>query len=110
MTSGGISPEGWKRAEERRKLSDGFERVVWPPRVGERVHYNSGWASTSWTGVVRAVVDDEVVVFLSSLPAYAGSRSYKLETKAGVLVFGREGALRYGPLPRPLCEATEGNR
>jgi hypothetical protein len=99
--------ESKEAADARRALSDTFERVTWPPRVGERVHYNSGHPRTSWAGEVRAIVDDRAVVFLSSMPAYAGSSSYKIETREYILVYGRgpdSGGLRYGRLPRALCE------
>ncbi len=87
-----------------RALSEKFERVTWPPRVGARVHYNSGWPRTSWTGEVRGIVDDQVVVYLSSSPAYAGRSSYKLETRLGVEMQSKDGTLRYGPIPRLLCK------
>jgi hypothetical protein len=53
---------------------------------------------------VRAVVDDQVVVYRSCSPAYAGRNSYKCETRIAVELQAREGVLRYGPLPRALCE------
>jgi len=100
----------WKKGwddDAARALSDKYERVAWPPRIGARVHYNSGWPQTSWTGEIRAIVDDEVVVFFSKLPAYAERGSYKLESKIGFGVYSRGGALRYGSLPRPLCRPLD---
>ncbi len=31
-------------------------------KIGMRVHYDTGWAHSSWSGTVRAVVDDVYVV------------------------------------------------
>lgn len=87
--------------------STDLEIVVWPPRLGARIHWNSGWATTSWTAEVRAIVDDEVAVIWKTVPVYGHSR-YELMDRIQVMVsgdYGRPtGGLRYGPLPKELCQ------
>jgi hypothetical protein len=36
--------------------------MTWPPKVGQRMCKDTGFADTSWSGEVRAVVDDEVAI------------------------------------------------
>lgn len=94
-------------AEERRALSDKYEKATWPPKVGERIHHNSGWGHTSWTGEVRAIVDNDVVVLAARHPGGKRSWYWKLvdrldfELRTGM---GEEYAIRKGPLPKPLWE------
>ena len=89
-------------ADAVRALSERFDAVAWPPRLDARIHYNTGWPHTSWTGDVCAVVNDEVVVVFSKFPAHAKSGSYKLvhrwEFEDARIPF------RYGPIPRALCK------
>lgn len=86
--------------DDRRALSSSKPILEWPPKVGARIHLNSGWPHTSWTAEVRAVVDDDVLVLRKTR---AGRTWWDLLDRIGFEVFGRrEGGLRGGPLPRAL--------
>lgn len=99
----------WPGAKARRDLDADSELVTWPPRVGARIHFNSGWARTSWTAEVRATVDDEVAVILRSRPAM-GRHGYSLlgRIEVHVMTSGKEPSLFYGPLPKELCTLGKG--
>lgn len=95
--------EAFDKGEERRKLSRGGEHVTWPPKVGERIHYNSGWPHTSWSAEVRAVVDEEVAVISKWTPT-SGRARYDLLDRVAVRVWAnkKDGCLWKGPLPKAL--------
>jgi hypothetical protein len=87
-------------ADAARALSEGFALVHWPPRLDARIHRNSGWPHSSWTGDVCAVVNNEVAVLFVHFPAYAPG-DYRLVSRS---VFETTPSpFRYGPLPRLLC-------
>jgi len=99
------------QGEVRRALSHGCELVTWPPAVGDRIHYNSGWAHTSWSAEVRAIVDDEVAVIAKWTPR-SGRRRYDLLDRIAVGCWSTKtrgdgpGCLWRGPLPK---EVTKGH-
>lgn len=68
-----------------------------PPRpaVGQRVHFDSGHDSTSWSAIVRAIVDDKVMVLKEWWPTKQSWR-YRTET----LWWWDMGHVKAGPLPR----------
>ena len=79
--------------------------ATWPPKVGQRIHLNSGHARTSWTGVVRAVVDDQVAIIRryrrnKGWSDYYVEHRWWFEDPSG-------GRLRLGPLPREMWDLEE---
>lgn len=102
-------PDWYAEGERRRALSKGLEPVVWPPRVGDRLHVNSGFADSSWEGEARAVVDGKIVVFLCRRRFKSDSMRewYMLEKHGSVRAWGREHLLCYGPLPDELRLAED---
>lgn len=107
----------WDKGVERRALSLALPDATWPPEVGDRLHYNSGWHETSWTGEVRAVVDDRIAIVLANAPdggARRGSQyqivdRWWFEPDNGPLTKepGHKGRtkLRKGPIPRAIRRA-----
>lgn len=94
----------WEASAKRRALSASMPHVEWPPAVGARIHYNSGWAETSWTAEVRAIVDGEVAVLWQTCPL-AGRSNWEFLTRIQVDVW-RE-ILRVGPLPKALTREVK---
>ena len=98
--------------DDRRALSHGCKPVKWPPKVGDRIHYNSGWPHTSWSAEVRAVVDDEVAVILKWTPT-SGRARYDLLDSIAVKVWsgpkksGEVGCLWRGSLPKALTDVSD---
>jgi len=84
-------------ANARRALSAGLPLMAWPPAVGARVHYNSGWPHTSWTAEVRGVVDGKVAVLRKTCPAFGKTR-WDLLRRFEADIF----KVRVGRLPRAL--------
>lgn len=95
--------------DKRRALSHECDPVTWPPTVGGRIHYNSGWSQTSWSAEIRAVVDSEVAVIRKWTPS-SGRTRYDLLTRINVMVWARDngdgdrGSLWRGPLPKALTK------
>jgi hypothetical protein len=65
-----------------------------PKKLPARVHYDSGHDSTSWTGELRAIVDEEQLVIREWSPR-RGWR-YRIEWRW----WWEEGHMQPGPLPR----------
>lgn len=101
----------YAEGEPRRALSAKCEPVTWPPAVGDRIHYNSGWAGTSWSAEVRAVIDDEVAVIAKWKPTGKGrsGRRYDLLDRIAVMVWGnpKSGCLWKGPLPKGVAHLKD---
>lgn len=77
--------------------------VKWPPKVGDRIHYNSGWHETSWSAEVRGVIDDKAVIVRR--PGKYGLRYEVFDRTAFGVWTWSHGPLRMGPLPKALtCE------
>lgn len=94
----------------RRALSHNREAVSWPPRIGERVHYNSGWAHTSWSGEVRAVVDDTVAI-VREWWKHKRYYHWRVVHRIEVMVWNERKHeapnFRYGGLPRGVTDGEE---
>lgn len=90
-----------RQAEDRRKLGESRRLAGWPLEPKLRVHYNSGWWSTSWEGVVEAVVGDEVAVIRHR----RGSPTNVMPVEGRTLVSRQQFEIwkvRVGPLPDVL--------
>lgn len=86
-------------------------RLVWPPPVGARVHLDTGHPHNSWSGEVRAVVDDDYAVIKRWLK-HKRWHHYEILERLTVDTFNapRNVTDNYpdfgfwiGPLPRRLC-------
>jgi hypothetical protein len=80
------------------------ELLRWPPKVGQRIHLDTGWAHNSWSGEARAVVDGEVAI-IKRWMKHKGYHRYFILDRIEVQVFNRnerESACKFfvGPLPR----------
>jgi hypothetical protein len=42
--------------------------LTWPPKLGMKVHHDSKWLHTAWSGEVRAVIDKKCVVVVMDFP------------------------------------------
>jgi hypothetical protein len=54
--------------------------VEWPPAVGQHIHVDTGFETSSWCGEVRGIVDANVAVVWRTLPYWSRSR-YALMTR-----------------------------
>jgi hypothetical protein len=87
-------------------------RLVWPPKVGERIHHDTGWPERSWSAEVRAVVDDRVAV-VKRWRKHKGWFVYELVEKLDVEIWNerkdRDPETGYfnGPLPRSRSTEQE---
>lgn len=80
------------------------KRLVWPPKVGSRVHLNSGHEHNSWSGEVRAVVDEDYAVIKRWLK-HKGWHRYEILERLTVETFNRNKdddrfGFFEGPLPK----------
>ena len=76
--------------------------LVWPPKVGQRIHFDVGFPGRAWTGEVRAIVDNDVAVVKRWRP-HRGWHTYEILERLDVEIANRElSEPRYfvGPLPR----------
>jgi len=71
------------------------------PKIGARLHYDTGHASNSWTGTLRAVVDDDQIVI--RIWTAHGGWVYRVYDRW----WWEEGHFQPGPLKRPQ-RAEEG--
>lgn len=75
--------------KERKKLS-------WPPEIGKRICRDTGWAHNSWSGEVRAIVDEEYAVVKRWVSRWKSWRYVIVERwEAEALTFF-EGSVRKG--------------
>jgi hypothetical protein len=74
--------------------------LIWPPKVGERIHFDVGHAHRAWSGEVRAIVDEDVAV-VKRWRKHKGWHVYEILERIDVEI-GNEMGPRYflGPLPR----------
>lgn len=79
------------------------KRLVWPPKVGQRIHRDSGHDHTSWSAEVRAVVDDDYAV-LKRWRKHKGWHVYEIIDRLDVETWNRERSSTtgffVGPLPK----------
>lgn len=76
--------------------------LTWPPRVGARICLDTGFASSSWSAEVRAIVDDDFAV-VRRWRKHKGWSTYEVLEKLTVDVYNRDRAepmFFEGPLPR----------
>jgi hypothetical protein len=57
--------------------------LAWPPKVGKRICFDTGHAHNSWSGEVRAVVDDDVAI-VRYWRKHKGWHSYRIVEKLDV--------------------------
>ena len=76
-------------------------RLVWPPKVGQRIHFDTGHDHNSWSGEVRAVVDDDYAM-VKRWRKHKGWFHYFVVDSLDVTVYGDSAEHGYfvGPLPR----------
>lgn len=76
--------------------------LVWPPKVGERIHLDTGHDHNSWSAEVRAVVDDDYAV-VKRWRKHKGWHVYEILDRLHVEVFNKNGEVPmfyFGPLPK----------
>ena len=75
--------------------------LLWPPKVGARIHFDTGHAHNSWSGEVRAVVDDDYAVVKRWRP-HKGWHTYEVLDRLMVEGMNRDGKVWYyvGSLPK----------
>lgn len=75
--------------------------LAWPPVVGQRVCLDLGDGAGSWSGEVRAIVDDDFVV-IKRWRAHKGWHVYDILDRLTVETWneGREPRMFVGGLPR----------
>lgn len=81
--------------------------LAWPPRVGARICLDTGFASSSWSAEVRAIVDERVAI-VKRWRKHKGWHTYEVLERQLVEVFNRDPAKPMffeGPLPRAKTEA-----
>lgn len=81
--------------------------LEWPPKVGARICLDTGYGWTSWSGEVRAIVDDDYAVVRKYLQAKSRS-VYVILDRIEVEVFNsnERSGVRYfdGPLRKSTIE------
>jgi hypothetical protein len=81
--------------------------LIWPPKVGTRIHRDSGHDHTSWSGEVRAIVDDDYAV-IKRWRKHKGWHTYEIVDRLEVETWNKdrdrnpEVGFFEGPLPKRL--------
>lgn len=76
-------------------------RLVWPPKVGQRIHLDTGHPHNSWSAEVRAIVDGDYAV-IRRWQKHKGWHRYGIIDSLDVSVWGDDATRGYfvGPLPK----------
>ncbi len=72
--------------------------VTWPPKVGSRIHHNSGHRSTSWSGEVRAVLEEDEIFVVRKWLKHKGWHRYECLERFEIKIW----KFRTGGLPKDL--------
>lgn len=78
------------------------QSLVWPPKVGQRIYFDTGHKHNSWSAEVRAIVDDDYAV-VKRWRKRKGWHTYEVLDRLGVEAFNESPrGPRYfvGSLPR----------
>lgn len=79
--------------------------LTWPPRIGTRICLDTGYAHSSWSGEVRAVVDEDFAV-IKRWRKHKGRHTYEVLDRLTVETFNRDGVRFFdGGLRRSTVEA-----
>jgi hypothetical protein len=76
--------------------------LVWPPVVGKRICFDTGHEHNSWSGEVRAIVDDDYAV-IRRWRKHKGWHTYEILERLNVEIYNEyapryfEGGLRKRP-------------